>query len=424
MPWQDHTPKLRLHKPSGRAVVTLNGKDYYCGRWGTNAAREEYDRLVARWLACGRRLGGHDLTIAELVKIYWKHCKAYYRTKTGKLTSEAEAVRHALRPLLELYATERAMGFGPLALKAVRQRMIERGWCRTLINRHVLRIRQMFRWAVSNEHLPAEVLTALEAVEGLRAGRTQARESEPVLPVDDDVVEATLPHLPAMVADMVRLQRLTGMRPGEVCSMRGCDIDTSGDVWKYMPAEHKTAHHGHKRIIDLGPQARQIVEKYLQVGYLFSPAASERQRAAELREKRKTPLTPSQLARAQRASQGQRRRAPGACYDVAGYRRAIARACELAFGMPADLREPAKGSKRWKADTPAAKQERRRRRAEWRREHVWHPHQLRHTFATRIRAQYGPDVALTLLGDKTTRMIDVYAAKDRATAAKVMAEIG
>jgi hypothetical protein len=46
-----------------------------------------------------------------------------------------------------------------------------------------------------------------------------APELPPVRPVDDEVVEATLPYLPEIVADMVRLQRLTGARPGEVCGL-------------------------------------------------------------------------------------------------------------------------------------------------------------------------------------------------------------
>jgi integrase len=84
---------------------------------------------------------------------------------------------------------------------------------------------------------------ALKALAGLKKGRTQARETRPVECVEDSVVEATLPHLPTIVADMVRLQRLTGMRPGEVCSLRPCDVNKTDDVWLYIPDEHKTEHH-------------------------------------------------------------------------------------------------------------------------------------------------------------------------------------
>ena len=50
-------------------------------------------------------------------------------------------------------------------------------------------------------------------------------------PVDDAAVDSTLPHRPAVVADMVRFQRLAGSRPAEVCTIRPCDVDTSGDMW-------------------------------------------------------------------------------------------------------------------------------------------------------------------------------------------------
>ena len=33
------TPSYRRHKPSGQAVVTLNGKDYYLGKNGAKASR-------------------------------------------------------------------------------------------------------------------------------------------------------------------------------------------------------------------------------------------------------------------------------------------------------------------------------------------------------------------------------------------------
>jgi hypothetical protein len=45
-----------------------------------------------------------------------------------------------------------------LALKAVRERMIAAGLCRSTINANVGRVRRMFRWAVAEEHLPVAVV--------------------------------------------------------------------------------------------------------------------------------------------------------------------------------------------------------------------------------------------------------------------------
>jgi hypothetical protein len=56
MPKFERIPTDRLHKSSGRAVVTLNGRDIYLGAYGSSASREKYDRLIRRWLDHGRTL--------------------------------------------------------------------------------------------------------------------------------------------------------------------------------------------------------------------------------------------------------------------------------------------------------------------------------------------------------------------------------
>ena len=109
----------------------------------------------------------------------------------------------------------------------------------------------MFKWAAGEELIPEETYRAIALVAGLRQGRTDAHETDPVLPVEGAVVEKTLQLFP-IVADMVRLQRLTGMRPAEVCILRPIDLDRSGDVWLYRPQSHKTEHHGRERVIFLG----------------------------------------------------------------------------------------------------------------------------------------------------------------------------
>ena len=161
-----------------------------------------------------------------------RHAEQYYR-KNGEATNEVNAIRSALRSIVKMYADTPARQFGPKRLKNVRESMVKQGYyCRTNINKRVGRIRRMFRWAVENEYVSPEVHTALAAVAGLKRGRTQARESEPVKPVFEGAVSDTLPHLTRQVAAMVRLQLLTGARPGEVCSIRPRDItiQTSG-VW-------------------------------------------------------------------------------------------------------------------------------------------------------------------------------------------------
>ena len=106
-------------------------------------------------------------------------------------------------------------------------------------------------------------------------------------------VEGTLPQLPAVVADMVRFQRLTGCRPGEVCSIRQMDVDRSAEVWLYRPEDRKTAHHDRERTIFIGPKAQSVLMPDLlrpADSFCFSPAEAEKQRLAELHAARVTPM--------------------------------------------------------------------------------------------------------------------------------------
>ena len=110
--------------------------------------------------------------------------------------------------------------------------------------------------------IPPSVLHGLQAVAGLRRGRTAARETELVTPVPNALLAAVLPHTSRQVAAMIQLQRLKGMRPCEVTIMWGCDMETIGKIWVYRPESHKTEHHSKERLIYLGPQAQAILKPW------------------------------------------------------------------------------------------------------------------------------------------------------------------
>ena len=104
-------------------------------------------------------------------------------------------VKIVLRALRELYGKTIAAEFGPLRLKAARQRWVNEGRTRTECNRRVGMVKRIFRWATSEELVPPSVYHGLTSVPGLQRGRTEAPETKPVRPVDDDVVDRTLPRL-------------------------------------------------------------------------------------------------------------------------------------------------------------------------------------------------------------------------------------
>ena len=258
-------PKYRKHKRSGQAIVTLDGKDFYLGPHGTKASKSNYDRLIGEWLANGRRIPDEPsatVTVTELMAAYWRFCKTYY-VKNGNPTGEQAGIKAAIRHLKTDYGKVAADEFRPLALESIRERMIRRGNSRGYINQNIGRIRRMFRWGGARQLVSVEVYQALLAVDGLRRGKSQTKERLPVLPVDIEVVELTLPHCRKVIADMIRIQLLTGARPGEICKMRPVDIDRSNDVWGFRFAHHKMEHRDRTRVVFIGPRAQKILVPYL-----------------------------------------------------------------------------------------------------------------------------------------------------------------
>ena len=45
-----HMPACRLHKARGLAVVTLGGRNYYLGAYGSPVSEARYNRLVSEYL--------------------------------------------------------------------------------------------------------------------------------------------------------------------------------------------------------------------------------------------------------------------------------------------------------------------------------------------------------------------------------------
>ena len=187
---------------------------------------------------------------------------------------------------------------------------------------------------------------------------------------------------------MIELQRLTGMRPGEVTIMRVRDLCMSNRTWMYTPESHKTEHYGRSRTITLGPRAQSIVQPFVATDidkYLFSPRDAMSEWRRTQRTARKTPMT---LSQAKRRPKARSKKTPGAHYTTQSYGRAIARGCRKASVSE------------------------------------WSPNQLRHNAATFLRKEYGIEVARVILGHNSALVTEVYAEVDHAKAAAVMAEVG
>jgi integrase len=299
------------------------------------------------------------LTIAELIERFYNHCLTHYRGPNG-LTGEHAVVRCALRPLLNLFGDTLAHEFRPSHLEVVRTDMVRRGWSRGYVNKSVGRIKRLFRWAAEKEHVPAGVSGAIAIVKGLEPYRSDAPETDPVKPVDDDVIQATLAELAPATGDMVRVARLCGCRPGELINMNAAEIDRRDpECWFYRPRHHKNAHRGHKRSVPINRDAQAILAPYILAagsGKLFHFKSRD------------------------------------------GLRQAIERACRRAFPHP----ELSKLPKR-----ELTRQQRAELKA-WHQSHQWSTAQLRHSALQEAREKDGPEGAQALGSHKHLSTTEIY----------------
>lgn len=407
---KNSVPTYRLHSPSGTARCWVGGKWINLGKYNSPESRSEYARVLAEVAvapvpAAAPGAAHADVTVNELLLGFWRYAEQHYRRADGTPTNELPQFKQTFRLVRELYGHTPAREFGPLALKALRQKMIDARWSRKLINQRVGRVRRAFRWAVENELVPVTVLQALAAVQGLQAGRSPAKETEPVMPVEEAHVRATLPFLRPAVRAMVQVQLLTGMRPGEVCQLRPCDLDTAAAVWLFRPTQHKARHRDRPRVVAVGPRAQRLLTEFAPASptdYYFSPRRVVEQLHAERAANRKTPWYASHTKRNAEQRAARPNGLPAERYSVTAYDRAISRAVVKANARRAQLA----GTDNF---DPVPH---------------WHPNQLRHAQGTRVRREYGLEAAQVVLGHARADVTQVYAEADVAHAARVAAEIG
>ncbi len=373
-------PKAHPHRGQARLRLRIGPKQYqevYCGPWGTPEAVTEEARVVARWLATGSGTvfstnGLHEPTVAVVAAAYLRHCTSYYAGPDGKPGKQFARIRRAFEFALALHGSTRADQFGPVAMAEVRQSMIGAGWCRRFINASVRAVMRAFRWAASQEMLGEEVYRRLHTLEHLHKGRCPGvpEKGKRLKPVPAEHIDACRAKVSPTVSAMIELQRWTGMRPGELVIVRGCDITQDGPTgtWVYRPPHFKQDWQEDREQdeIYLGPQARAVVRPFLEENaerpeaYLFSPWSARHARAHRI----------------------------GEHYSVRTYCQAIEYGC-VAAGVP-----------------------------------VWTPRRLRHTAGERIRARSGLDGAQAVLRHRHASTTEIYAAVRRELAAKIMHESG
>jgi integrase len=367
-------PKLCQHKGKGLAYARHQGKFIYFGALGHPESESKYRQWCAELITGGSvvtRDASQPVTVGELLAAYERD-----RERRGGVQSYAAI---GARHLRDLYEHERADSIGPKRLKIIMAVMVAGKFRRSTINATASSIKSIFQWAVSEEMIEPGVWQALRSVAGLRNGEA-LKEPRKVLPVTDDVVKATLPHLPRTLQAVVQMLKLTGARPSEMLGLTPAMLDKTGDVWTATLTHHKTMRKGKTRILFFGPKAQEVLKPYLLRGTnepCFSALEGFRQQnEVKPNHRHQPPADPKTDRRI------------GDSYDKDSLRRAIVRAAKKA-GVDA-----------------------------------WHPYQLRHAAATEARRVAGLDAAQVMLGHSGAAITEVYAELDKDKAVQLARMIG
>ena len=308
------------------ACVRSNGRKILLGKWGTPEAEKAYRQFVKAWASnpTAATIKPGEQVFLDQLCLAFLQARSYNQNDHGNYKTVIEG-------LLSVYSGEPVESFDFSALEAVRDQFIQRGYCRTHINKLTSLVRSIFYWGVPGKLVPTSVAESIRYLKPLREGQTQAPENPPRQDVPDCVVKQTLPHLIPTVAAMVLVQRAACMRPSEVCRMRVGEIDRSGDVWKYTPQKHKNSWRGHSKTVRLGEYEQAILAPYLAGKQpddpVFSPKTAMQEKAARDAAKRKTKVQPSQVERKAQAAKNPKRKVKD-FYTAASYGKSIAKAIE------------------------------------------------------------------------------------------------
>lgn len=304
--------------------------------------------------------GERGTLVEDICARYCAFALTYYKLPDGKKTSEVSNVTTGIRLFRQMFGEAAISELTHSDMLTFRDALVRSGVCRSTVNRRMQIVKRMLTWALDEALIPAVVKAELTQVQMLKRGRSLAPERPPVREVADYVIEKTIEHMMPNTADMVRVHRLTGMRPCELCAMRWADIDTTQTPWVYHVPDAANKNEwrgefGQSRVVCIGPKARAILERHRDTEYPFSPAAAVKELMAE---KRAAAVSPSRYCRAKAHAV----RVPGERWRTDSYTGTIVAACRRA-GIPA-----------------------------------WGANRLRHAFATEVRRKFGLEACRAVLG--------------------------
>lgn len=309
----------------------------------------------------GRFFGG---TLESVASRYFAHCRAYYRLPDGRTSSEPASIELAFSFLL------RATGELPLnelsrtQLHSARE-LMKQTCNRKTCNAHTGRIKRGVRWLAEQGLVPDSAAASMLLLSPLPAFRSGVRESPAVPAVGSLDVLTIVERISEPWASIIRLQWFTGLRPGEACGLlvEQVSFDAAGESGEInFGLAHKTGYRGTEKRVQFGQQAAFVLRPWL-----YSAAILPRGfvfRSTWHRSSESKPPT------------------------VSSYGAAVLRACERCGVTP------------------------------------WHPNQLRHSYATRVRAALGLEAAQNALGHASADITQIYAERNAKLAAQAARLLG
>jgi integrase len=252
-------PKYRHHKARDLAVVRIDGKDHYLGKYHSPESVSEYARLIAERFTDRLTASSTGFSFVQIAALYAIRAKKRYKVATANNYM-------ATINMFCLFCD----GLDPRDLKVhhlenFQQHLINKSLAIDTINGYLARLRRIFRWAIRNDYLPLKTLMLFDLSERVDATWNNVKQKVAITTVSREHIAAVLDEVPPTVAAMVKFQLHTGCRPGEVRRLRLRDVDQSKAIWEYTPRDHKTSHLGKTHVICIGPQAQKLVEQVSKV---------------------------------------------------------------------------------------------------------------------------------------------------------------
>jgi integrase len=365
-------PKYRKHSTRDRGFVEWKGKRHLLpGSFNSSQSKRAYEDFLKT--NCGIVKPApvlpipDGLTVIGLVNTY---LAVLFEQENGDKRSVWGVYKYSLKPFALEYGRELAADFGPLKLKRWQAKLAERELSRAYIDVCVSCVKQTFRWAVSEELIPASVWHGLQSVGSLKGGKSKAKEPVKRQPVPWSWVELVLPEVSPAVRTMLLLQWYTGVRSMSVCHAKPSQFTRDGEFILWRP-KHKTERTVGEIVIPLGPRAQAVLAPYLAdttERFLFSPRDTNPHRRY------------------------------GERYTTLAYMQSLRRGIQtLNRKLAAE-------------NTPALPH--------------WSPHRLRHSKGHAVRAEFGLEATQAILGHEQIATSEIYSAKRLDLAKEVARRTG